>query len=356
VTKLVNWVGRLLCAAGLAAWLGWLGWRLSSSPDGPIGVAALVLELVAFAAALAVTAGLWASSPTRGSPENPRSGSERAATRALPQLMTDALGASSTVLDSRSRVGDDDTGEVAWARQGLVFLGANGASGRDANADQVATSDASDLIEPADSGDGRRSFPSLEEAAWSVVATDGLRRMLFVALLVVVLFSGQAPFEVPSWQVASLLVGALALLSVGHWLLSAGLIRPGSRTIWSMASVGAGFGDGTSRTGLPIRWMATMATMVVLNLSISLRGLSDRWTHGLGVMSHDERVAAMSTAFGLVMAGFLALRTLEQPNLGFYGATRRLEEGSARRLALGATVGVALLGFVAGVLPAGGPA
>jgi hypothetical protein len=356
VTRLANWVGRLLCAAGLTAWLGWLGWRVSSPPNGPVGLAALVLELVAFASALVVTAGLWDSSSARDSAENLRSGCESAATRALPELMTDVLGVSSTVLESRSRLGDDDTGEVAWARHGLVLLGANGSSGRDANAEHVATSDASGLVEPADSGNGRRSFPSLEEAAWSVVATDGLRRMLFVALLVVVLFSGQAPFEVPPWQVASLLVGALALLSVGHWLLSAGLVRPGSRTIWSMASVGAGFGDGTSRTGLPIRWMATMATMVVLNLSISLRGLSDRWTHGLGVMSHDERVAAMSAAFGLVMAGFMALRTLEQPNLGFYGATRRLEEGSARRLALGATVGVALLGFVAGILPAAGPA
>jgi hypothetical protein len=73
-------------------------------------------------------------------------------------------------------------------------------------------------------------------------------------------------------------------------------------------------------------------------------------------MSHDERVVAMSTAFGLVMMGLLALRTLEQPDLGFYGATRRLEEGPARRLALGATMGIALVGFVAGVLPAGAPA
>jgi len=50
------------------------------------------------------------------------------------------------------------------------------------------------------------------------------------------------------------------------------------------------------------------------------------------------------------------LRSLPQPELGFYGATRRLEEGSTRRLALGATLAVAVLGFTVGVLPGGGAA
>jgi hypothetical protein len=58
----------------------------------------------------------------------------------------------------------------------------------------------------------------------------------------------------------------------------------------------------------------------------------------------------------LVLVGFAALRVLAKPSLGFYGATRRLEEPSARRLAIGATLAVALLGFVAGVLPGGLPA
>ena len=108
--------------------------------------------------------------------------------------------------------------------------------------------------------------------------------------------------------------------------------------------------------GLPIRWTATLATMVVLNLAVALRGLSDRWTHGLGPMPHDERVAAMALSWWLVLVGFVALRILAQPSLGFYGATRRLEEASTRRLALGTTLAVAAIGFVAGVLPSGLPA
>jgi hypothetical protein len=54
--------------------------------------------------------------------------------------------------------------------------------------------------------------------------------------------------------------------------------------------------------------------------------------------------------------GFVALRTLPRPDLGYYGATRRLEEPSTRRLALGATLTVAAVGLVAGVLPGGLPA
>jgi hypothetical protein len=342
VTRLADWAGRLLCAGGLVAWLGWLGWRISSPPTRAIGIAAFGLELLAFATAFVVTAGLWNARSARERASGHLHGTDGTG-RALPQLMSQALGLADAQMVDRSQTGADDTGEVAWARLGLGFFG--------------APRSRKELDKSADSTPARRRvLPSPGEAAWAVVATDGLRKMLFVGVLVAVLFSGDAPFEVPSVEVAAMLVGAMALLALGHWVLSGGLLLPGSRTMWSMASVGAGFGDGNSRTGLPIRWMATIATMVVLNLSISLRGLSDRWTHGLEVMPRDERVLAMSAAFALVTTGFLALRTLEQPDLGFYGATRRLEEGSARRLALGATVGIALLGFFVGVLPAGTPA
>jgi hypothetical protein len=95
--------------------------------------------------------------------------------------------------------------------------------------------------------------------------------------------------------------------------------------------------------------------MIALNLAIALRGVSDRWTHGLGAMQHDERVVAMGAAVWLVAWGFVALGSLTEPTLGYYGATRRLEEASTRRLALGATLAVAGLGLVAGSLPGAVP-
>jgi hypothetical protein len=180
--------------------------------------------------------------------------------------------------------------------------------------------------------------------------------MVTVAVVAVVLLSGHGPFGAPPTSAVAVLVASQLLLTVGHFLLSDGMIRPGARLRWSMASIGAGFGDGRSRTGLPVRWTATLATIVTLNLAVSLRGLSDRWTHGLGAMPHDQRVTAMLGAAWLVGWGFAALRSLPQPQLGYYGATRRLEEPSTRRLALGATLAVAAIGLVAGVLPSPVPA
>ena len=314
----VRWAGRVASCAGFVAWSMWLAWRVSSS-RGLVGAVVLVLEVAALFVSVVLSAALWSL---------PDSARRTARSSSLVDVVGDLLG-----LDELTPVephGADDTGEVARARRGVELL------------------------------DPRSSRPvvggRLAVTAWAVVAVEGIRRLVFVAVLVAVLLSGRFPFETPRWTMFATLVLAQVLFSSGHWMLSGGVLRPGLRLRWSMASVGAGFGDGTSRTGLPIRWTATLATMVVLNLAVSLRGVSDRWTHGLGPMPHDERVVAMVVAAGLVMAGFAAMRTLARPSLGFYGPTRRLEEPSTRRLAIGATLAVALLGFVAGVLPSGLPA
>lgn len=118
---------------------------------------------------------------------------------------------------------------------------------------------------------------------------DGLRRLVSAITLVVVLFTGVAPFDTPPANRTAMLAVGIALLSIGHWLLSGGNVRPVARLIWSMASIGAGLGDGVSRSGLPIRWAMTMATLIALNISIALRGMSNRWTHGLGPMNNDAR-------------------------------------------------------------------
>ena len=325
----VRWAGRFACLAGFGAWSLWLVWRITASPLGAVSIAVLVLEVVALMVSIVVSAALWSSpersgAPTRSDPP-----------QALPDVLADLLGV--VELGSVGAHGADDTGEVARARQGLRLL------------DPRSTRN-----ETASGPSGGRRL--LAETAWAVVAVEGIRRMFFAVVLVAVLLSGRLPFEWPGWSTIGLVVGAQLLFALGHWMLSGGVVWPGRRLRWSMASVGAGFGDGASRSGLPIRWTATLATMVVLNLAVSLRGLSDRWTHGLGPMPHDERVAAMVLSWWLVIVGFAALRTLARPSLGFYGATRRLEETSTRRLALGTTLAVAMVGFVAGVLPGGLPA
>jgi len=328
VIAVAQWTGRLACVAGFVAWTFWIGWRATSSTFGLTSAAALVLETAALLVAVILSAALWSL------PERPHS-STNSGNAGKPELLPD-LYARLLGLDGLGSVdahGTDDTGEVALARRGLRLL-----DPRAPRTEFAATA--------------RRQ---LATTAWALVAVEGIRRMLFVGLLVAVLLTGRFPFELPARSVLASLVAAHVLFAVGHWLLSGGALRPGVRLRWSMASVGAGLGDGASRTGLPIRWTATMATMIVLNLAVALRGVSDRWTHGLSPMARDERVVAMVVSWWLVFVGFAALRTLAQPSLGFYGATRRLEETSTRRLALGTTLAVAALGFVAGLLPSGLP-
>jgi hypothetical protein len=319
-------IGTVVSGAGHIAWVAWLWWRAASFNTSMANIAIFALELVALGASLVVSAGLAVSRPTR---RRDRQTTDR--NRRLPVLLAEALGLGANFdekPDAR-RIGNDDTGEIAWARRGIRVLGAQ--RRLDART--------------------RFSTDNLCEAAWSVVALDGLRRLCSVVVLLVVLFTGATPFDLPSTERAALFAGGIGLVSIGHWFSSGGHLRPGTRLMWSMASIGAGLGDGISRSGLPIRWVMTMATLVALNIAVALRGMSDRWTHGLQPMERDTRIAAMSIAVGLVMVGGLALRRMPRPELGFYGATGRLEEVSVRRLALGLTLAVAAVGYVAGVLP-----
>ena len=314
-----RWLGRSSTAAGLAAWLVWLGWRISAPPLGVLSVVELGLELAAFAAAAIVSAHLWTWHVGDPGPFDPRSG------RIDPARLADVVG-----LEGAARaLGPDDSGEAACARHAAAVL------------------------DPR----RRRATPAGRRVplAWAVIALEGCRRTCFVVVVVAVLLSGRFPFAVPPAWLLGVLVGAQVALAIGHSALTAGRLRLGERSRWSMRTIGAGIGDGRSRTGLPIRWATTMATIVVVNLAVALRGFSDRWTHGLESLSRDERLLAMAAAWWVVVTGFVALRALPQPTLNAERASR-LDEHASRRLALGGTLAVAVLGCVAGVLPGAIPA
>ena len=61
---ILRWAGRLMCLAGLAAWVLWLAWRVTAGPVTVVGLAVLALEVGAFAVACVLTAALW-SVPVR---------------------------------------------------------------------------------------------------------------------------------------------------------------------------------------------------------------------------------------------------------------------------------------------------
>lgn len=144
-------IGTIVSGVGLIAWFAWLSWRTTSFQGNIVSIAILALDLVAFAASLVVCAGLAVSRPLRRR--------DRRATdsdRQLPVLLAEGLDLGA-VIDEKPgvrRIGNDDTGEIAWARRGISVL-------RQQRRLDTRTRLASD---------------NLRQAAWSVVALDGLRR------------------------------------------------------------------------------------------------------------------------------------------------------------------------------------
>jgi len=183
------------------------------------------------------------------------------------------------------------------------------------------------------------------------VLLEGPRRLVLVLAVSVALVLGLSPMPMPPVWALLTLSAAVALAATSHVVLGDGRIRFGDRTRWSYSSIG----EVVSATDLdgvaPRRWVGTIAAIVIVNLSIALRGTSDRWTHGLDPMTSDERLVAMSIGIALVVGALFTMRTVQAPVLDAERWSRRLEERTARQSALGATVVLGLVGLIAGVLP-----
>ena len=193
---------------------------------------------------------------------------------------------------------------------------------------------------------------TLPERALAVVALEGGRRCVIVVGLLAGLLLGTAPY--PGFSPVWFAVGGFAVVttSLGIAGLSDGAVRPGDRLAWSFAAIAPTLGARDRAGTVPIDWAWVMGAVVALNLAIALRGLSDRWTHGLSPMVHAERISTMTVALLCVGAGLVTMRRMPAPEPGVYdSAVRRVEERSARTTALAATALVALVGLVAGILP-----
>lgn len=292
--------------AGLALTVAWLGWRVTHLGLDPVAVTSLLIELSGLTAGTVVAIGLL-----------------RAAT-------------------PRSVLAEQRRNPHRYA-----LSVANGV-GRTRSSDLQR-----DLRAAIDRLAERRVVGSAERAMVGVLI-DGPRRVALVGMLVIALLSGVAPMSMPpAWALACITAGSIAI-SASHVLAAPGRIGFGDRTRWSFAALGELFAPADHASMAPRRWIGTVGTVVVLSLAIALRGMSDRWTHGLPAMSDDERIVTLVWASLVVIGGLFTLRTIESPNLAnAHLVSRRLEERGARRSALGAAVGVGVIGLVAGILPAG---
>jgi hypothetical protein len=305
-----RWLGGAGVAIGTVAWTVWLTGRLAHANAHPLWVAVFATEV------LAVTTGVVVAA--------------MAARRPLPQALTP----DSDAWSERHHRRDPDRCPTAVT----ALVGC--------------------AIEPdlraAVRGAWRPAFsPStpIADRAVALVHFEGTRRLIAIVALSLSLLAGVAPLAVPApWMLAAGFSG-LVFTSLGSMLLTGGRIRPGDRLRWSFASIGLVVGPLERKDSMPVRWAGVMLTIVALNLVIALRGMSDRWTHGLPPMADADRVTAMAAALALVAGGLATLWNLQPPEPGHFRASRRVEERSAREAALGATVIAGLLGLLAGILP-----
>lgn len=306
--------GRRLGGAGVAlgtvAWAVWLTGRLADAHAHPLWVAVFATEVLAVVTG-AVVAVVIARRP----------------------FAQTAL----SVPDGSSRRGDDiDPDRYPTAIAGLLGL------------------QSEPDLRMALRGAWRPAFSlhtPIADRAMAFVRCEGARRLVAILALVLSLMLGVTPVDRPPIWLLGAAAAGLVFTSLGSMLLAGGVIRPGDRLRWSFASIGVAVGPYERDGAMPVRWAGVMVSVVILNLAVGLRGMSDRWTHGLSPMADADRVTTMAAALLMVVGGLFTLRRLQPPEPSHFRATRRVEERSARETALGATVIAGLLGFLAGILP-----
>jgi hypothetical protein len=297
-------IGIALLVVGLCGWLGWVAWRMTTLALHPIPILALMIELGGAVIGVVVAF-------------------------ALAHV-------------DRPRATFEDDRRDPWRYAFAV-------------ADRVERTRAADLHREVRSAAGAARRPGKKtraDVAMGCMLIDGPRRLAMIVVAVLGLLIGVSPLPVPS--VASLVSLAIGVggLSAATVVLSQGRISVGDRLRWTYGSIGELLIRDDLEGVAPRRWVGTVGTIVVVNLAVALRGMSDRWTHGLPTMENDMRIVAMVYAMTLVAGSLFTLVTTAAPQLdNAHLVSRRLEERTARQSALGGALCVGLIGLLAGILP-----
>jgi hypothetical protein len=312
-------VGAVVVIVGTLGWSVWFGWRLSHPVPHPLWALAVTIEGLGVITGLTVAVAALHHRRRIVSPAGWRATDGSPYLCAIAELAGRAPAEPLTDAPRHAALGAH---RLAWARQ---------------------------------AGVGDRAF--------ALALLEAPRRLVYAGTLAAGLLLGAATHGRPTMTAVAGAAVGISALSVGTWLLSGRTIRPGDRTLWSFAAMGVLLRSHRVDTGerafagaASVERAGIMGLVVVMNLAVSLRGISDRWTHGLPDMAHDDRVGAMSMAIVMVLAAIAALGRLPDPEpvddpVDEVVLPRRLEERSARQTALAATAAVAIVGLVAGVLP-----
>lgn len=290
---------------GICGWLGWIVWRMATLALNPVPIAALMIEIGGAGIGVVVAVALASAKHPRASFEDDRR----------------------------------DPWRYAFAI-----------------ADRVERTRAADLHREVRSAANvarrRTGKRTRADVAMGCVLIDGPRRLAMVVVAVLGLLIGVSPMPVPTAPALVSLAIGVGGLSLASVVLSHGRIAPGDRLRWTYGAIGELLVREDIDGVAPRRWVGTVGTIVVVNLAVALRGMSDRWTHGLPTMSNEMRVVAMVYAMTLVVGSLYTLVTTRPPVLdNAHLVSRRLEERTARQSALGGALCVGLIGLLAGILP-----
>lgn len=296
--------GVAMATVGTIGTLVWLAWRVTHLSLDPVSVAFLLAEVAGLLGGLAVASGL----------------AERWTARS---------------------VFVDEPRDSHWFAHSV--------------ADLVGRTRADDLHHDVRStvrGAPRWRWRDSADAAIVAVLLDGPRRLLMVIAVTLGLLFGVSPFGAPPWwAIVALGAGGLGI-ATAHVVLGRGRIRYGDRTRWTYGAIGEVVGRADVDGLAPRRWVGAIASAVAVSVAVGLRGMSDRWTHGLPAMDDDERVVLLAVAAGLILGALYTLATSQRPTqVDAHLVSRHLEERTARQAVLAVAVVLGMVGLVAGLLP-----
>jgi len=163
-------------------------------------------------------------------------------------------------------------------------------------------------------------------AAAAVRPLSGLRRAGFVAAVVGCLLTGSLPMRPDLTALAALWAPGWVLTGVGLGLISGWTLRPGDRTRGSLRNLGPSwqglrhpmaFDQRRAPVMTPHALQhggALVASVVVLSAVMMMRGLSEQWTHALGVMPYRWLAGLVAVSLWLLAMALDVLRMLGRRN------------------------------------------
>jgi hypothetical protein len=163
-------------------------------------------------------------------------------------------------------------------------------------------------------------------ATFAVRPLSGLRRAGFITAVVGSLLVGALPMRPNVTILAALWTPGWLLTSVGLGLVSGWTLRPGDRTRWSLRNLGASWQGlrhpmAFEQRRAPIMTPhalqhggALVSSVVVLSSVMMMRGLSEKWTHALGIMPYQWLAGLVAVSLWSLAMSLDVLRMLGRRN------------------------------------------